>query len=499
MGMMTFLLPAGLSAEAIRELERACIAGGPDSMPWPTHAQVEGDRLLVKREAEESGSLIVPWQIDGLGRLMGSTATLMERQPPYPFQLELARGKVNQLRCQASDWRAGGLPISSEMAEEIRAVSASFGHALMESASDQAGTQAQAALESSYRTSGRLAQVYMEQVFQVRHQRERNLHAVLGCRLTTVPQGSATAELTNAVNGVCIPLVWSAVEPSEGVFQWDQTDALIDWADAQELDISVGPLVDFSAAQLPEWLWHWERDVQGILRVMASYVSAAVRRYRKRISRWQITTASNSCSVLSLAEDELLWLTVKLVQIARQIDPALQFVVGVAHPWGEYLAVQERTHSPFLFADTLIRSDVNLAALELEIAMGVSPRGSYCRDPMDVSRLLDLYALLGVPLHVTLAYPSASTADIKADPELRVGAGYWRGGFSPEDQADWVASFLPLALCKPSVQAVYWAQYADGEPHQFPHCGLIDREGNAKPALEHFRGLCDQHLRPGPQ
>jgi hypothetical protein len=189
-----------------------------------------------------------------------------------------------------------------------------------------------------------------------------------------------------------------------------------------------------------------------------------------------------------------MWLTVKLVQIARQIDPALQFVIGVAQPWGEYLASQERSHSPFLFADTLIRSDLNLAALDIEIAMGLSPRGSYCRDLLDVSRLLDLYSLLGVPLHVTLAYPAANTADIKADPELRVGAGHWRGGFSPEVQADWASSFVPLALCKPSVQAVYWAQYADGMPHQFPHCGMIGNDGEPRPVLEEFRKLRDQHF-----
>ena len=40
MGVMSFLLPSGLSAEALRELQRACVAGGPDAMPWPTRADV---------------------------------------------------------------------------------------------------------------------------------------------------------------------------------------------------------------------------------------------------------------------------------------------------------------------------------------------------------------------------------------------------------------------------------------------------------------------------
>src|SRR5206468_1482903 len=144
--------------------------------------------------------------------------------------------------------------------------------------------------------------------------------------------------------------------------------------------------------------------------------SAAVKRYGQRIRRWQLTAASNCASVLSLGEDELLWLTVRLAEVVRQIDPGLELIVGVAQPWGEYMAQEDRIHSPFIFADTLVRSGLNLAALDLELVSGVTPRGSYCRDLLETSRLLDLYALLGVPLRVTMAYPSANTSDPKADP-----------------------------------------------------------------------------------
>ena len=491
---MTFLLPAGLNDETLRELEHACVVGGPDNMPWPTLAHVDASRLVLRRETDESGNMLVPWAIDGMGRLMGSTATLMERPLPYPFQLELARGKVNQLRCQASDWQSGGLPILPDLEERILAASHAFGHALMEPASDRAGELAQESLELSYRASDLLTRVYMEQVYQVRHQREPQLSVILGCRVTSTPQGEAGDTLAHSVNGISIPFSWSTIEPAEGEFHWDQTDALVDWAERKQLDMVGGPLIDFSAAQLPEWLWLWERDLQGLVRVMAVYVAAAVKRYGKRIGRWQITAASNYGDVLSLAEDELMWLTVKLVQVARQVDPGLQFFVGVAQPWGEYLAIRERNHSPFIFADTLIRSDLNLAGLEIEIGMGTAPRGSYCRDLLDVSRLLDLYALLGVPLIVNVSYPSAETADLKADPEQRVGAGHWRGGFTPENQAEWAAAFAPLALCKPYVQAVYWGHHADTEAHIFPHAGLIDADGKPKPALTEIRRLRELHL-----
>ena len=41
MGTMTFLLPPNLGTDSVRELERACLAGGPDNMPWPTRVKAE--------------------------------------------------------------------------------------------------------------------------------------------------------------------------------------------------------------------------------------------------------------------------------------------------------------------------------------------------------------------------------------------------------------------------------------------------------------------------
>jgi len=126
--------------------------------------------------------------------------------------------------------------------------------------------------------------------------------------------------------------------------------------------------------------------------------------------------------------------------------------------------------------------------------MGVTPRGSYCRDLLETSCLLDSYAELGVPLRVTLGYPSGSTVDPKADPELCVDAGHWHGGVHEAVQAEWAASFARLALCKPYVEAVNWVHFTDADVHQFPHCGLLDSAGKPKPSLEMFQRLRQTHL-----
>ena len=190
---------------------------------------------------------------------------------------------------------------------------------------------------------------------------------------------------------------------------------------------------------------------------------------------------SNLAGVVARSEDELLWLTVRLLEAARQMDASAEFCIGLAQPFGDYLSRHEHTHSPLAFADTLLRTSyrATLNALELELVMGVSPRGSYCRNSLEVSRLIDMYTCLGVPLQVTMSYPSAHRPDALADSDLSTPAGHWHDGLTRASQADWAEQFATLALCAPAVHAVMWSHFDDALPHQFPHGGLVDSQGTS--------------------
>ncbi|HTU21928.1 MAG TPA: endo-1,4-beta-xylanase [Gemmataceae bacterium] len=477
-------------------MKRSCMAGGPDNMPWPTELHFTPHQLSVSRLVDESGFLMVPWSIEGYGRLMGTSATLIERPHPYNLLVELARGKVNQVRSQAFDWRVGGLVLPPDLERRIHEVSLAFAHAVAGVAPEEAAAQAQKVLDLAYQAAEQLVQAYVSQVFHIRHQRHTRLDTTLACRLdTSVPPPGLTDQLVPAFNSVCLPFSWNTVESEEGTYRWEEADALVSWAQQQHLAISAGPLIDFSSAQLPAWLWTWEHDLPSLSAFMCKFVETAVRRYRNRIRRWQLTAASNCASLLSLSEDDLLNLTYRLTESARQIDPSLELVLGIAQPWGEYMTLADRSHSPFIFADTLIRSGLSLSALNVELVMGVSPRGSYCRDLLEISRLLDLYALLGVPLRVTLGYPSSAQPDADADPELHVEGGHWSSGFTPDVQAAWAAEVAALVLCKPYVQGVQWTHLRDVQTHQFPHCGLVDSRDQVKPALQKLRELRETHLK----
>jgi hypothetical protein len=495
MGIMTFQLPAGLTQEAAGELERSSLVGGPDNMPWHCAVAIRQGVLQINRTVEDSGYLAAPWTIQHAGQFIGQSATLMERATPYRFLVELARGKVNQIRTQTSEWQAGGLVVPAELERAISEASLAFGQVVCAGDPAEEDRLAQITLERAYQEAHRLVETYQEQVFTLRHQRQPRLDTVLSCLVgPSVFDPAAGQHLLAACNKVCIPLSWHLVEADETSYRWDAVDRLLEWAEKNDLDVSAGPLINFSSSQLPPWLWLWENDVPSMATFMCRFVEAAVRRYRSRIRRWQLTAASNWADLLHLSEEELLALTFRLGETARQVDPTLELIVGISQPWGEYMVPAEREWSPFIFADNLIRSGLALAGLDLEVVMGVGRRGSYCRDLLEFVRLLELYTLLGVPLRLTLGYPAAASLDPDADPEVTVGAGQWRDGFAPATQADWARSFLSVALCRPSVQEVQWVQFSDSDPHLFPHCGLLDHQRQPRPVLQALTELRQEHL-----
>jgi hypothetical protein len=495
MGTLRFQLPAIDAASAAEDLERSYVAGGYDNMPTPTRVSVAGPVLTLDREVDESGFAAVPLTVAGVGRLLCTTSTLIERIDPYSLSVELARGKVNQLRCQEADWRGLGMVISEALEGELKALCRNFGVAISRSHESNGDESAYAALSEAFKVGRVLVDNYVGQIFKARHSRQGPLESLLGVRINGSVPPTASQRVVAAVNCACLPLTWRSVEPTESNYRWEPTDTALAWAERNNLAVTAGPLIDFAPRGLPDWLWLWEGDLQSLASFMCDYVETAVGRYRGRIRRWQLTAGANIANILKLSEDDFLWLTARLAETAWQVDPELEISIGISQPWGEYMARQERTYSPYIFADTLIRAGLKLAALDLEWIAGVWPRGSYCRDVLEASRNLDLYAMLGIPLQISLGIPATTGDDQLADATLAVNAGHWSDSISPDAQADWAEAFATLALAKPCVRSVTWTHLTDGEEHAFPNCGLLDPSGRPRPALARLEMLRTEHLR----
>lgn len=490
MGVFKFQLTSPTLSARVPEFRKAYITG-LDRTPSRLNLEFRQGLMICHRDNNESGRLFTPWPVEGFGTPIVGTATLAERPEPYNLAVELARGKLNEVRNQLADWRQMGLRTPPELegvlAEAhrafIKAATSSDDHAVSFAA-------AQESLSAIWRAGNILVDTYTSQVLQTRLATSPKLPTQLACALEGDPrQAPWASEVAGTFNAAQVNSTWRSLAPTEGQYRYEELDAQVAWCRRQRLAVQGGPIIDFRPSALPDWIWLWEGDFDTILGLAVDVVRQVVARYRGKVPVWNLVNRPASNEILGLSEEEQIRITARAVQVARQADPAAQIVIGMERPWAEWMGSSPFQLGPLHLADYLVRADLGLAGIGLEIAPGYSAPGSHSRDLFDFSKLLDLYALLNLPLHVTIALPSSAAPDPAADPSVQVETAQWPSPPDDMTQASWGARWIALAVAKPFVRSVTWLQPSDATPHLYPHAGLYRPDQTAKPIVSWLKSF----------
>lgn len=494
MGVIRFAVQPSsqLSAEAA---QRACFVG-QDLIPWLASVHWDANRLSLERASKDSGCLRIPWRVVGRGELTISTGTLVEREAPYLLEVELARGKLNQLRHSLCDWQTLGLAAPGDMYEDLHATVALFSSAVTRQHDPiEACGRAQQALARACELADRLAALYCEQASAARHRQASKLDVLLASSLGRSHMDRATSKLyRRAFNAAVVPLAWPVLEAKEGAYDWTLTDHQTAWCEAHHLKTIGGPLVQLDRGGLPDWLYLWDGDFSSLAGFITAHVRAVTQRLHGKIDLWHAVARANIGGALSLSEEETLHLTVLVIEAIRHIDAETPVVISFDQPWADYMGRRDTDLAPWHFADALARAGLGLAGLMLEINLGYAPGGTAVRDSLDIIRQLDLWSMFGLPLLVNLTAPSDAGPDPLARPGLTAWEAPVAAGWTPQTQRQLAERWLALLVARPNVRVVTWNQLRDGEPHEFPHGGLIDPRGEAKPALESLAAIRRAHL-----
>jgi hypothetical protein len=116
---------------------------------------------------------------------------------------------------------------------------------------------------------------------------------------------------------------------------------------------------------------------------------------------------------------------------------------------------------------------LGLSGIGLEFNLGAGPRETLARDVLELSRQLDRWTTLGLPLVIFLTLPDQSA------------------GFTPKLRQEWLDRWLQLLYAKAAVHAVFWNQLPDEPTGEMAHRGLLGPQGQSRPlfaALADFRG-----------
>jgi hypothetical protein len=460
MGKFSFDIPADLSPAWAEATDGAWLSSGYDHWPIPSERNRANGKLILDRKDKESATLDLLFP-ESQGSRAVATSTLRPNAEPYHLTIELARGAINRLRNVVSAFASAGLTLPDDFNKGVLHCTAQFGRAVLGSSIAEKDIMGVGVISDALRVTDLIGDHLTEIRLDSRLESHGRLPTLFGCDLKEILNAEESAAYGESFNAVRLIPEWPFIEPAESQFRWSRLDPLVEWATARNLAISIGPIIDFSAGGIPQWLRAGQGDIPTLAAFMADCVGTVVDRYRGRVCSWQLFSGLNSFDLFGLGEEDRLRLAARLLESAREIDPQGSWSYRLCQPYGEYLQNQQNTYSPLVFADTLLRSGHEVSAIALDLA------SSRPHDGIDFLQLLDNFETIMPTLEIDL------------------------GGFETRKDPALELSLLRAALSCKSVAAVYWQNWSELQsPNAPPRSMLYDlRENRPTSQLREFQAL----------
>jgi hypothetical protein len=291
---------------------------------------------------------------------------------------------------------------------------------------------------------------------------------------------------------------WKQLQPEEDVFNTEPLDEWIEVLSRKRIPIIAGPLISLQESEMPDWMFIWEHDYDTLRELAYEFVQKVVQRYRKAVSIWNVVGGLHVNSQFTLNFEQIIELTRLLVSQVKTILPNARTLVTITQPWGEYHARGVTGVPPMLYAEMVAQAGVNFEAFGLELEQGALAPGMITRDMFQISSMLDRFSTIGRPVFLTaVGAPDRNTPDPsdRSDGKLDPGqAGRWHKPWDKALQAEWAEAVYKLALSKPYVESIAWANLADIN-HTIPGGGLMDDMFRPKPAFQKIQELRSEFSR----
>lgn len=495
MGQFRFDVPEPIR-ESLTHWDAAYVSG-LEGIPWEGKVRWESDLLKVDRPVDESGKLSILWPVDDAGPRLITSCSLRQTDDTYLLPLELARGTCCNVRNQADIWQRSGMKLPESYTQEISdGLSLFLDAAQHRSQSDQSSQFAKQAIAQVEKSSDLLVDTYAAQALAYRRTNEKQLGTLAAAYVAPPgPLGSAYEKLyLEAFNTIAVRMNWTTVETDMGKLDFEQFDELFAWAHNHGLRICAGPLLDFQQKQLPHWIYLFEDDFDGLLDAVSRFVGEAVKRYRGKVQLWHATAGLNTHGPMDLNEEQVMRLAVAVIQEIRRHDNRTPLLISVDQPWGEYLSKVSDGISPLHFVDALVRSNLGIAGIGLEMRMNYWPGGTLPRSILEVSQQIDRWALLGLPLLAQISVPASINSETSvARSALPIPLGA-EGSCTADDQLRYASRLARVLLAKQMVHGIFWESWDDRQQHSMPSAGLLDGNGKARPLLNELASLRSEYL-----
>ena len=437
----------------------------------------------------ETAGLALLWPIDGFGSVLLPTTCLPERERPYNLNVEIARAKLMQIVNKREDWlffnNIEGLTDLLKESQDL------FVQAIQNIASaPEAATLADESLKKAIVFSEKLAIKQAESLFKTRTRSHGFGRGGFGCHVNPAQIGNPVyiERLQQLFGLVTIPVNWAEVEPRKGTYDFSRIDTCVNALAGKRVALSAGPLLCFSNEYLPKWLLRDGVGFEKIRETAYHFILNIVERYSGVIRAWYAISGLNAQNHFGFGFEQILEMTRAANMAVKQASERAVKIIEVCNPWGEYYTTTPNSIPPLVYMDMVVQSGVNFDAFALQMRFGKDQSGMHIRDMMQISAILDNFALISKPLYMTdVEVPSRNGTDLQ-DGNL---AGIWHEPWNQAMQGQWIEQFYKIALSKPFVNAVTYANLADTQDSIIAHSGLLTAELEPKESFQMLRQLHD--------
>lgn len=462
---------------------------GSDNVPIKADIVFAAGQVRCQKRAGGPSSLCLLWPVPGFGKVLLETSKVQEREKPHNLNMELARGRLMRIAQKREDWGLFDYEGTDRIAELINKAQEKFIESLKLSDDGcKASLLADESLKLSCRGGEMLTAFHADLLLQRRQTTKNMPKRMYGTMLDLAGFNNEDyrTRLLESSDFVHIPLFWRLVEPKEQEFNWDVFDQWVEWLSTNRIPMKGGPLVCFNDYCVPDWIRTWEQDFDQLRVMVHDHLHRVVQRYGQYIKMWDVISGIHAENALAFNFEQIIELTRMSSTLVKQASPRCMTIIDMIQPWGEYYAYNTRTIPPMLYADMCVQSGIKFDAFGLQVYFGQADSGYYVRDMLQISTMLDRFAGMGKPLHVSaVQVPSAVTPDPRDAWGGRVpveGGGFWHERWSENVQKEWLENFYQVAFAKPFVESVSWRDLSDQSAHHLSHGGLLNGKSRPKPA-----------------
>jgi hypothetical protein len=462
---------------------------GSDSVPLRGNTQITFRDGVIdcRKKSLESAGLALLWPVEDFGKVLLPTTRLPERSKPYNLNVEIARAKLMQITVKREDWSL--FEGSTEHAKRLEEARGAFIQALQNIAdAGKAAKLADESLKKAVMFSESLTSAYADLLFNARLKACGFSKYTIGCQVnpSLISRPEYMTALSELVGYVSVPVNWRQIERQKGLYDYTAIDTCIESLFKQKIAINAGPLLRFSTEYLPQWLLDEKPGFEKIRELGFEFVSKTVTRYAKYVHTWRVISGMHGLNHFGFGFEQILEMTRAATLAARTASAKSRKMIEIVQPWGEYYASNPDTVPPLVYVDMVNQSGINFDAFGVEVIQGKNESGMHVRDLMHVSAMLDRFVPLSKPLHISgVATPDREVPGIQ-DCQM---AGIWRKPWDEATQAVWIEQFFKVAMSKPFIETVTYANFADNSSDELIGSGIVNERLELKKAFRELRKL----------